>query len=82
MTASTNYVLLELADGEYDDREEVLYAEEAFHARTEEGGVALQYASEPGVEPETEFVAGAKIVGVYDEIAEDGATDEFAEHVQ
>lgn len=89
MTASTNTIIIRTDDGELDEREGVFYAEEATHARTEEPGVAIQYAHEADVpddvdhlrdKPCTEWVEKADLVGVYDDIAEEPATDEYKQH--
>jgi hypothetical protein len=83
MTASTNTVILMTKDGEYEEVSGVLYAEEAYRTGTvNAGGVAIQYKQQPDEEePETEFRVGADLVGVYDDISEESATESYREWV-
>lgn len=87
MTASTNTILLKTEDSDtLEERDGVFYAEEAYHPDRGVGGVAIQYASEarnPGnPEPETEFIPNARIVGVYDDIAEEPLVEYYREYVE
>lgn len=83
MTASTNTIVIR-RDG-WDGVEEysgVMYAEEAYHAGHEVEGVAIQYAQQPHEDgPMTEFVAHAELVGVYDDVCEQSATETYQDWV-
>lgn len=78
MTASTNAAILRHPNSETEERHGIVYAEEGTVGGTD--GVALQYLQQPDEEePDTEFVPYAELVGVYDEVCDEPATDEFKE---
>ena len=73
----SNLVIIEEADGSYDEPKGVAYAEEVVRSRDNTPGVAVQF-----VDDRTEFYEDASVVGIYDEEIADEFTDEFAEYVE
>lgn len=82
MTASTNTILIRTDDGDVEEYSGVLYAEEAHHIDDDVPCVALQYMQQHSDEkPKTEFVKHGEIIGVYDDVSDQGVTIDFLDAV-
>lgn len=82
MTASTSTILVRHQNDDIGEYSGVVYAEEAFHAQKEVPGIVIQYMrQEDEQEPRTDFIEDGELIGIYDDICEEGLAESYEEHL-